>query len=68
MVNEDAQKAQRELTWSRYRKMVTDLSVPEGAEQGGEDRVDPVNLLKETLLKVLQEAEQLVSITRRSHM
>lgn len=57
MVNEDAAKAQRELTWNQYRKLVAEL---EGTE-GGEEKVDPVNVLKDTLLKVLHEAEQLVS-------
>ncbi|KAJ9111884.1 hypothetical protein QFC20_002472 [Naganishia adeliensis] len=55
MVNEDAAKAQRELTWNQYRKLVAELEVREGRE----DEVDPVNLLKDTLLKVLHEAEQL---------
>lgn len=57
MVNEDAAKAQRELTWNQYRKLVAELEVREGRE----DEVGPVNLLKDTLLKVLHEAEQLVS-------
>ncbi|KAI5451266.1 hypothetical protein NCC49_001863 [Naganishia albida] len=54
MVNEDAAKAQREATWNRYRKLAVDLDDAEGEEKG-----DPVMLLKDTLLKVLREAEQL---------
>lgn len=57
MVNEDAAKAQRELTWNQYRKLVAELEVTEA----GEEKMDPVNVLKDTLLKVLHEAEQLVS-------
>jgi hypothetical protein len=56
MVNEDAAKAQREAAWNQYRKLAADLGVPDG-----EEKEDPVNLLKDTLMKVLREAEQLVS-------
>lgn len=56
MVNEDAAKAQREAAWNQYRKLAADLGVPDG-----EEKEDPLNLLKDTLMKVLREAEQLVS-------
>lgn len=62
MVNEDAEKAQRELAWKRYRKVVEDVTVLEGSSAEGEQKVDPVEVLRDTLLKVLEEAEQLVSI------
>lgn len=62
MVNEDAAKAQREATWNQYRKLAVDLEDAEGEEKG-----DPVMLLKGTLLKVLREAEQLVSLIQPAH-
>lgn len=59
MVDEDAEKAKRELTWNRYRKLVQDVSTQESeSDQQGSESV--ISVLKETLLKVLQEAEQLV--------
>ncbi|KAJ9118705.1 hypothetical protein QFC22_003925 [Naganishia vaughanmartiniae] len=66
MVDEDAEKAKRELAWSRYRKLVQDVSesvLQQGetgtlSEQQGRER-GAINVLKETLLKVLQDAEQL---------
>lgn len=62
MVDEDAEKAKRELTWSRYRQLVRDVSVQDDGEtqEGLQETQGAINILKETLLKVLQEAEQLV--------
>lgn len=67
MVNEDAEKAQRELAWKRYREKVQDLSVQEGSSVEGEQSADPVGILKDTLFKVLEEAEQLVSHSPAMH-
>lgn len=71
MVNEDAEKAQRELAWKRYRELAQNLSAAEGSADEGEHQADPVVVLKDTLLKVLEEAEQLVSprcpISRSGH-
>lgn len=61
MVDEDAEKAQRELAWKRYRELAQNLSGAEGSTEEGEQRADPVVILKDTLFKVLEEAEQLVS-------
>ncbi|KAJ9101173.1 hypothetical protein QFC21_003391 [Naganishia friedmannii] len=57
MVDEDAEKATREITWRGYRKLVHDLSAKESDQEEGKESA--VSVLKETLLKVLQEAEQL---------
>ena len=65
MVDEDAEKAQRELTWKRYREMAQNLPALDGSVEEGDQKTNPVEILKDTLFKVLEEAEQLVSSCRR---
>ncbi|GHJ89218.1 hypothetical protein NliqN6_5620 [Naganishia liquefaciens] len=59
MVDEDAEKAQRELTWKRYREMAQNLPALDGSVEEGDQKTNPVEILKDTLFKVLEEAEQL---------
>ncbi|KAJ9110879.1 hypothetical protein QFC19_001388 [Naganishia cerealis] len=60
MVAEDAEKAKREIAWNRYRRLAQDITRQDGdAGSDQEGAESPLNVLKNTLLTVLQEAEQL---------